>query len=168
MQIWLRPPNAAETPVGGNQGFARGRSGQGKTRLTVLSGKRHGHRCGSASAPCGVAIGTTRTGAAERCASATSEENRDRLSHSRVRRPSLTRRREADHRLAIGVPLRAEMRLLLLGQKLHQLLDVSVQQVDRRDFAGMGSDPHDKILADSIDDEEAVIVTADREPTGMA
>jgi hypothetical protein len=32
----------------------------------------------------------------------------------------------------------------------------------------MGSDPHDKILADSIDDEEAVIVTADREPTGMA
>ena len=60
------------------------------------------------------------------------------------------------------------MRLLLLGQKLHQLLDVSVQQVDGRDFAGMGSDPHDKILADSIDDEEAVIVTADREPTGMA
>src|SRR5437868_473930 len=100
-------------------------------------------------------------------ATATSEENRDRL-HSRVRRPSLTGRREAGHRLATGVPFRAEMRLLLLGQKLHQLLDVSVQQVDRRDFAGMGSDPHDKILADSIDDEEAVIVTADREPTGMA
>ncbi len=60
------------------------------------------------------------------------------------------------------------MRLLLLGQKLHQLLDVSVQQVDRRDFASMGSDPHDKILTDSIDDEEAVIVTADREPTGVA
>ena len=47
-------------------------------------------------------------------------------------------------------------------KKLHQLLDVSVQQVNRRDFAGMGADPHDKILADSIDDEEAVIVTADR------
>jgi len=59
------------------------------------------------------------------------------------------------------------MRLLLLGQKLHQLLDVSVQQVNRRDFAGMGSDAHDKILADSIDNEEAVVVTADREPTGI-
>jgi hypothetical protein len=32
----------------------------------------------------------------------------------------------------------------------------------------MGADSHDKILADTIDDEEAVIVTADREPTGMA
>jgi hypothetical protein len=29
----------------------------------------------------------------------------------------------------------------------------------------MGSDAHDKILADSIDNEEAVVVTADREPT---
>jgi hypothetical protein len=32
----------------------------------------------------------------------------------------------------------------------------------------MGSDAHDKILTDSIDDEKAVIVTADREPTRMA
>ena len=40
--------------------------------------------------------------------------------------------------------------------------DEHVHQVNRRDLAGMGSDPHDKILADSIDDEEAVIVTADR------
>jgi len=55
-----------------------------------------------------------------------------------------------------------------LGQKLHQLLDINVHQVNRRDFAGMGADPHDKILADAIDDEEAGIVTADREPTGMA
>jgi hypothetical protein len=32
----------------------------------------------------------------------------------------------------------------------------------------MGSDAHDKILADSIDDQEAVVVTADRESSGMA
>ena len=31
----------------------------------------------------------------------------------------------------------------------------------------MGADSHDKILADTIDDEET-IMTADREPTGMA
>jgi hypothetical protein len=55
-----------------------------------------------------------------------------------------------------------------LSQKLHQLLDINVHQVNRRDLAGMGSYPHDKILAYSIDDEEAVIVTADREPTWMA
>jgi hypothetical protein len=72
-------------PGGGNRGFASGRSGQGKTRYTVLTRKRHGHRCGSASAPCGVAISTTRTGGAERCASATSDENRDRLSQPRNR-----------------------------------------------------------------------------------
>ena len=32
----------------------------------------------------------------------------------------------------------------------------------------MGANSHDKILASAIDDEEAVIVTTDREPTGMA
>jgi hypothetical protein len=32
----------------------------------------------------------------------------------------------------------------------------------------MGSDTHDKILADAIDDEEAIVVTADRESSGMA
>jgi hypothetical protein len=32
----------------------------------------------------------------------------------------------------------------------------------------MGSDAHDKILTNSIDDEEAVIVTANRESSGMA
>jgi hypothetical protein len=32
----------------------------------------------------------------------------------------------------------------------------------------MGPDAQDEILADSIDDEEAVVVTAHREPTGMA
>ena len=52
--------------MGENRGFASGRSGQGKTRLTVLCGKRHGHRCGSASIPSG-AIGTTPTGGAEGC-----------------------------------------------------------------------------------------------------
>ena len=56
----------------------------------------------------------------------------------------------------------------LVGQNLHQFLDINVHQVNRRDLAGMGADSHDKILADTIDDEEAVIVTADREPTGMA
>jgi hypothetical protein len=56
----------------------------------------------------------------------------------------------------------------LLGQKLHQLLDIDFHQVNRRDFAGMGSDAHNKILADSIDDQEAVVVTADRESSGMA
>jgi hypothetical protein len=55
----------------------------------------------------------------------------------------------------------------LLGQKLHQLLDIDIHQVNRRDFAGMGSDAHDKILTDSINDEEAVVVTANRESSGM-
>jgi hypothetical protein len=32
----------------------------------------------------------------------------------------------------------------------------------------VGSDAHDKILADFIDDQEAVVVTADRESSGMA
>jgi len=32
----------------------------------------------------------------------------------------------------------------------------------------MGANSHDKILAYAIDDEETIIVTADREPTGMA
>jgi hypothetical protein len=31
----------------------------------------------------------------------------------------------------------------------------------------MGSDAHDKILTDSINDEEAVVVTANRESSGM-
>jgi hypothetical protein len=55
----------------------------------------------------------------------------------------------------------------LLGEKLHQLLDVDIHQVNRRDFAGLGSDAHDKILTDSINDEEAVVVTANRESSGM-
>jgi hypothetical protein len=82
------------------------------------------------------------------------------------RLPSVAHLREANHRFASGVPRREWTHLNrlipLLGQKLHQLLDINVHQVNRRDLAGMGSDPHDKILADSIDDEEAVIVTADR------
>ena len=61
--------------------------------------------------------------------------------------------------------VRLSQLLPLLGQKVHQLLNVDIHQVNRRDFAGMGSDAHDKILADSIDNEEAVVVTADREPT---
>jgi hypothetical protein len=56
----------------------------------------------------------------------------------------------------------------LLGEELHQLLDIDIHQVNRCDFAGMGSDAHDKILTDSIDDEEAVVVTANRESSGMA
>jgi len=53
-------------------------------------------------------------------------------------------------------------------EKLHQLLDIDIHQVNRRNFAGMGSNAEDEILADSIDDEEAVVATAHREPTGMA
>ena len=80
MQIWLRPPNTAETaetPVGETGVSQEDDRVQGKTRLTVLSGKRHGHRCRSASRPRG-AIGTLLTGGAQRCASATSDQNRDR------------------------------------------------------------------------------------------
>jgi hypothetical protein len=88
----------------------------------------------------------------------------------RVRLPSPSRLREGQHRFVTihSTPRWEELCLTLLRQKLHQLLDINVHQVNRRDLAGMGSDPHDKILAYSIDDEEAVIVTADREPTWMA
>jgi hypothetical protein len=40
--------------------------------------------------------------------------------------------------------------------------------ISRQHFASVGSDAHDKILADFIDDQEAVVVTADRESSGMA
>jgi hypothetical protein len=53
-------------------------------------------------------------------------------------------------------------------EKLYQLLDIDIHQVNRRNFAGMGSNAEDEILTDSIDDEEAVVATAYREPTGMA
>jgi len=79
MQIWSRPPKTAETPVGETGVSQEDDRVQGKTRLTVLSGKRHGHRCGSASAPCGAAVGTTPTAGARGAATATSDENRDRL-----------------------------------------------------------------------------------------
>jgi hypothetical protein len=35
-------------------------------------------------------------------------------------------------------------------RNFHQLLDIDIHQVNRRDFAGVGSDAHDKILADAI------------------
>jgi hypothetical protein len=63
--------------------------------------------------------------------------------------------------------IRPSQLITFLRQKLRQFLDIDIHQVNRRDFAGMGSDTHDKILADSIDNEEAVVVTADRESTGM-
>jgi hypothetical protein len=90
-----------------------------------------------------------------------------------VRPPSRSRFREADQRLptinGIASPgqIRPSQLITFLRQKLRQFLDINIHQVNRRDFAGMGSDAHDKILADSIDNEEAVVVTADREPTGM-
>ena len=60
------------------------------------------------------------------------------------------------------------MRLLLLGQKTAPASRIHVHQGNRRDLAGMGVDSHDKILADTIDNEEAVIVTAVASPRGWA
>jgi hypothetical protein len=56
---------------------------------------------------------------------------------------------------------------LFLRQKLHQLLDIGVHEINGQNLTGMVSDAQDEILADSIDDEEAVVVTAHGEPTGM-
>jgi hypothetical protein len=65
--IWRRPASVAETaetPVGETGVSQEDDRVQAKTRLTVLSGKRHGHRCGSAAMPSG-AIGTSPTSGAK-------------------------------------------------------------------------------------------------------
>ena len=40
---------------------------------------------------------------------------------------------------------------LFLRQKLHQLLDIDIHEINRRNFAGMSPDAHDKILAEILD-----------------
>ena len=101
-----------------------------------------------------------------RTALAATWKSRSRGSAS-VTLPSQTSRSPLRDRYASPGQIRPSQLITFLRQKLRQFLDINIHQVNRRDFAGMGSDAHDKILADSIDDKEAVVVTADREPTGM-